>query len=125
VLPAFALRRAVSDRIASRILIVSGAMGVVTVVMIALAIDIGGWTWPPLAAVFGSLRGRQPGLGYGAFVVSAAALMLTCYGLALRGWVRGDPFIASAIGAAVALVGLFTVYPLTRLLARAFVDADG
>jgi iron(III) transport system permease protein len=125
VLPAFALRRAVSDRIASRILIVSGAMGVVTVVMIALAIDIGGWTWPPLAAVFGPLRGRQPGLGYGAFVVSAAALMLTCYGLALRGWVRGDPFIASAIGAAVALVGLFTVYPLTRLLARAFVDADG
>ena len=125
VLPAFALRRAVADRIASRILIVGGAIGVATVGGIALAIDIGGWTWPPLAAVFGPLRGRQPGLGYGAFILSAAALMLACNGLALRGWVRGDPFIASAIGGAVALVGLFTVYPLTRLLARAFVDADG
>jgi len=125
VVPLFTLRGAVGDRVASPLLIVSGALGLVTIAAIAVAIDIGGWTWPPLAAIFGPLRGRQPGLGYGAFAVSAAALMLVCHGLALRGWVRGDSFIASAIGAAVALVGLFTVYPLARLLARAFVDGDG
>ena len=71
---------------------------------IALAIDIGGWTWRPLAALFGELPGRQPGLGYGAAAVAAASLMFFCRGLALRGWVKGDAFVAGAIGASVALV---------------------
>ena len=69
--------------------------------------------------------GVSPGLATARLAVAAAALMFVCHGLALRGWVRGDAFIASAIGAAVALVGLFTLYPLSRLLVRAFVDSDG
>ena len=69
VLPLFTLRGAMSDRVASRLLIVSGALGVATIAAVAAAIDIGGWTWPALAALFGPLRGRQPGLGYGALAV--------------------------------------------------------
>jgi len=124
VVPLAALSPRVREAVASRILTAAGALGLAGVLAIALAIDIGGWTWPPLATVFGPLPARQPGLGYGAFAVAAASLMFLCLGLAMRGWARGDSFVAGAIGACVALVGLFTLYPLARLLARAFVDRD-
>lgn len=124
-LPIVAMRNGVADDVASRVLIAAGSIGLATIAGAAAAIDITGWTWPPLASLFGELRGRQPGLGYGALVVAAAALMFICQGLALRGWVKGDAFIAGAIGASVALVALFTLYPLSRLLVRAFVDSDG
>jgi iron(III) transport system permease protein len=110
---------------ASSLLIVAGAVGLATIVAIALAIDLNGWTWAPLADAFGALTGRQPGLGYGAAFVAAASLMVVCHGLALRGWVRGDAFVAGAVGAAVTLVGLFTLYPVLRVFLRAFVDRDG
>jgi iron(III) transport system permease protein len=119
-----ALRRAANRR-AANFLIGAGALGLATVLAIAIAIDITGWTWPPLATLFGNLTGRQPGLGYGALTVAAASLMFLCHGLALRGWVKGDVFVACAIGASVTLVGLFTVYPISRLFVRAFLDQDG
>ena len=125
VLPMGAATSAIGDRAASRLLVAAGSIGLATVAGVAIAIDITGWTWPPLAPVFGVLRGRQPGLGYGALVVAAAALMFVCQGFALRGWVKGDAFVAGAIGASIALVGVFTLYPISRLLVRAFVDADG
>ena len=124
-LPIAATTSAVAPRAASRLLVGAGCAGLATVVLIAAAIDITGWTWPPLDSAFGSLRGRQPGLGYGALLVAAASLMFVCQGVALRGWVKGDAFVAGAIGAAVALVTLFTLYPISRLLVRAFVDGDG
>ena len=57
--------------------------------------------------------------------VATASLMFLCHGLALRGWVKGDMFVAGAIGASVALVGLFTFYPISRIFVRAFLDRDG
>ncbi|HSD00498.1 MAG TPA: iron ABC transporter permease [Casimicrobiaceae bacterium] len=125
VLPLFAASRAIDDRTASSLLIASGITGLTSITLIALAIDITGWTWKPLADLFGELRGRQQGLGYGALLVAAAALMYLCQGVALRGWVKGDAFVSGAIGGAVALVGLFTLYPISRLLVRAFVDSNG
>ena len=81
VLPLFTLRGAMSDRVASRLLIVSGALGVATIAAVAAAIDIGGWTWPALAALFGPLRGRQPGVvsaraARGALVVVGVAVVV-------------------------------------------------
>ena len=102
-----------------------GTAGLVVIAAIALAIDINGWRWPELATVFGELPRRQPGLGYGALLVAAAMLLLLCHGLALFGWVKGDTFVASALGAAVALVGVFTLYPLGRLFVHAFLDPGG
>ena len=124
-LPLLALTRRADDRTRARLLVLAGVLGLSSIVAIALAIDIAGWTWPPLAGAFGELPGRQPGLGYGALAVGVASLMFLCQGLALRGWVRGDAFVARAIGASVALVGLFTLYPISRLFVRAFLDADG
>jgi len=118
-------RRPRDARVVSNTLVAAGAMGLLWLLAVALAIDIGGWTWPPLAGVFGPLPGRQPGLGYGAMLTGLSALMFLCHGLALRGWVNGDRFVAGAIGLAVTLVGLFTLYPLSRLIARAFVDSSG
>ena len=124
-LPLRAVTSAANDRDASRLLIAAGALALATIIAIAFAIDIGGWTWAPLASLFGELPKRQPGLGVGALVVAATSLLLLCQGLALRGWVKGDAFVAGAIGLAVALVGVFTVYPLSRLFLRAFVDGEG
>src|SRR5947207_7033207 len=106
-------------------LVAIGAVGLVYIAAIALAIDIDGWRWRELATVFGELPRRQQGLGYGAVFVAAGVLMLLCHGLALKGWVRGDAFVAGAIGASVALVGLFTLYPLGRLFLHAFLDSAG
>ena len=103
-------------------LIAIGACIIAYLLAIALAIDIEGWTWSGFAAVFGPLLRRQPGLGYGALLVFAAALVLLCHGLALRGFVMGNTFVAATIGAAIAMVALFTLYPLARLFAHAFVD---
>ena len=107
------------------VLIASGLLGLAGILAVALAIDIDGWTWPALASAFGPLPRRQPGLGYGALACAAVCLVMLCTGLAQRGFAKGDAFVASAIGGAVALVSLFTLYPLLRLLARAFVDRDG
>jgi iron(III) transport system permease protein len=109
----------------ARALIAVGAAGLIYIAAIALAIDIDGWRWRELAIAFGELPRRQQGLGYGALFVAAAMLVLLCHGLALKGWVRGDTFVAGAIGASVALVGLFTLYPLGRLFLHAFVDSVG
>ncbi|TMH68240.1 MAG: iron ABC transporter permease [Betaproteobacteria bacterium] len=124
-LPLLVFRTRMQDRTASRVLIGSGLLGLVTLIAIAFAIDITGWTWRPLAEIFGELPRRQPGLGYGALAVAAAALMALCHGLALRGWAKGDAFVAGAIGASIALVGLFTLYPISRLFLRVLLDRDG
>jgi len=124
-LASFLAIRGGSDRAVARLLIAAGAIGLGNVLAVALMIDIGGWTWPALAGIFGELPGRQPGLGYGAAAVASAALMFCCRGFALRGWVKGDVFVAGAIGAAVALVGLFTLYPVSRLFVRALQDSNG
>jgi iron(III) transport system permease protein len=109
----------------TRVLIAAGLLGLASVLAVALAIDIEGWTWPPLADLFGPLPRRQPGLGYGALTCTAASLMFLCLGLARRGFAKGDAFVAGAIGASVTLVGVFTIYPLLRLLLRAFEGHDG
>ena len=75
-LSTFAFVGRCSGRMTSRLLIGSGAIGLLATLAIALAIDITGWTWRPLAALFGCLPGRQPGLGYGALAVAAASLMV-------------------------------------------------
>jgi len=110
---------------ASGPLIAAGALGLLSVIAIAFAVDINGWTWPSLARVFGELPRRQPGLGYGAFAFTAGMLALLCHGLALRGFAKGNTFVAAAIGASIALVAVFTLYPLARLFMHAFLDSEG
>jgi len=112
-------------RRASSPLIVAGICGLLSILAIALAIDINGWRWQSLERLFGTLPRRQPGLGYGALVVTAALMVLLCQGLALRGWAKGNAFVTCAIGLSIALVALFTLYPLARMFLSAFQDSAG
>ena len=90
----------------------AGALGVATIAAVALAIDIGGWTWPALAALFGALpRASARAWLRRARGAPPPSLMFVCHGLALRGWVKGDAFVAGAIGASVALVGAVHAVP--------------
>jgi iron(III) transport system permease protein len=102
-----------------------GAVGLLWLIAMAAAIDIGGWRWSTLAHLFGELPRRQPGLGYGAVLTASSLVVLLCHGLAMRGFVRGDTFIASLLGACVAMAGVFVAYPLVRLFLSAFVDTAG
>ncbi|MFX8453501.1 hypothetical protein ABTL48_21125, partial [Acinetobacter baumannii] len=47
--------------------------------------------------VQGFVMDGQPGLGWGALVYALAATMLAAYGLARRGWCKGDAFTVGAI----------------------------
>jgi len=57
-----------------------------------LAIIHRGWGFSILSA-FGP-GPSQPALGWGALVYATACLAVAAYGLAARGWLRGDVFVA-------------------------------
>jgi iron(III) transport system permease protein len=76
-------------------------------------------------AVQGFAGGRQPGMGAGAALVAASFLVLFSLGLAARGFFKGDPFTAGAIVLVAVLVGLFTFFPLARILVSAVQGSDG
>src|SRR5262249_18040169 len=76
-------------------------------------------------AAQGVAVGGQPGMGAGAAVVATSLLMLFAIGLAARGFFRGDVFVAGALVIVVALVALFTFYPVARILVSAIQGSDG
>jgi iron(III) transport system permease protein len=107
------------------LLLAAGLLGLLHVAAVGAAIGLRGWNVPELAAWFGVLPRRNPGLGLGAAVVAGASLMFVCFAAAARGWVKGDAFVAGTIGATTVLVALFILYPIGRLLFGAVLDADG
>ena len=69
--------------------------------------------------------GGQPGMGPGAAVVATSLAMLFALGLAARGFFKGDVFVAGAVVVVTVLVGLFTFYPVARILLSALQGSDG
>ncbi|PYN73361.1 MAG: iron ABC transporter permease [Candidatus Rokuibacteriota bacterium] len=67
----------------------------------------------------------QPAVGAGAALTVAGLLLLFSTGLAARGFFRGDAFVAGAVVLVTVLVGLFTFYPIARILTSAALAADG
>jgi iron(III) transport system permease protein len=101
-------RRGRDDRtILGRRLLVLGGAGFVYIVVQGFAID------------------RQPGMGLGAALVSTSLLMLCSLGLAALGFFKGDAFVAGAVMVVAVLVGLFTLYPVARILLSAVQGSDG
>lgn len=99
---------------AARGLVASGALGLVLLAAQGLVI-LGNGTR------LGLFEGAtQPGMGAGAFVVSAALLFILTTGISGLGKGRGDAFITGMIGAIVCLVGVFVFYPMSFVLIRAF-----
>src|SRR3989454_1436439 len=67
----------------------------------------------------------QPGVGAGTVVVAASLLLLFSLGVAARGSFQGDAFVAGAVVLIAVLVGLFTFFPVARILLSAVQASDG
>src|SRR5512143_2731413 len=83
-----------------------------------------GWYFDALKAVLPPLATGQYGMGLGATLVLASFAMLFALGLAGRGYFKGDAFVAGSAVAVAALVGLFTFFPVFRILISAAQDAN-
>ena len=59
---------------------------------------------------------RQPGMGWGGFVVLSALLVLLSFGVARRGFFKGDLFVAAAVVGCGSLLALFIVFPVLKAL---------
>jgi len=113
-----------APRVFGRSLVLLGAAGFLYTLAQGFAIGLSGWSWPFLERLFGALDDRQLGLGGGALVVLASFLFLFATGLAARGYFRSDAFVAGAVVLIAVLVGLFTFFPVVRILMSA-AQADG
>ncbi len=113
-----------APRAFGRSLVLLGAAGFLYTLAQGFAIGLSGWSWPFLERFFGALDDRQLGLGGGALMVLASFLFLFSTGLAARGYFRRDVFVAGAVVLVAVLVGLFTFFPVARILMSA-AQADG
>src|SRR5438552_238065 len=113
-----------APRVFGRSLVLLGAAGFLYTLAQGFAIGLSGWSWPFLERLFRALDDRQLGLGGGALVVLASFLFLFATGLAARGYFRSDAFVAGAVVLVAVLVGLFTFFPVVRILMSA-AQADG
>lgn len=116
-------------RAQGKLLVCSGALGVVAVLGQGFLIGlpggaasalVSGLPGGPEAAAVG-----QPGFGWGATLVLAALLMLTAFGLARLGAFRGDLFVSAAVVGSAGLLLVFVAFPVLRALAGAFLDEAG
>jgi iron(III) transport system permease protein len=124
LLPALALRRGAARRGDATLLLGSGLGGLAWLLLQGFAITHKGATTALAAALVGE-GVRQLGMGWGAFAVAASLLFVMSYGLAGRGWVRGDPFVAGSIALVVAVVAAFIFYPILTILSSAVRDNAG
>lgn len=91
-----------------------------------------GLTALALAALFwlawlgwGPAGAGLPGLGWGALLFTASAVFVLSTGAAWMGACRGDVFVCGVIAMLAALVGLFVMFPVFRVLAGAFEQDAG
>ncbi|MGE0004977.1 MAG: ABC transporter permease [Parvibaculaceae bacterium] len=101
-----------------------GGLGLACLLLQGFAIGLRGWSFAGLEALFGPVA-PQAGMGAGAFVVGTAFLLLLSAGLALKGHMRGDVFLVSAIAVVVASIALFVFFPVALILAEAALSPEG
>lgn len=106
------------------VLILSAAAGLFCFFAQGFLIGLNGWSMPSLFETFGAIP-SQPGMGAGALVVATALLLLLASGLALKGAMRGDVFLVSAITLITCAILLFVFFPVVKALIAAALAADG
>jgi iron(III) transport system permease protein len=84
-----------------------------------------GWSFELLNTLWGELAGRQFGIGSGAFLALLSLLMIAAFGLARRGYFKGDLFIASAVVGCSVLLLLFIAFPVSKALYGALLTEQG
>ena len=112
-------------RAQSRWLLAGGVGGFLGLLCSGFAIGARGWSFEYFNAQFGELAINQFGIGIGAFVTLLALTVISAFGLARRGYFKGDLFIASAVVACSALLVLFIVFPVSKALYGAFLTEEG
>ncbi|MCR9110710.1 iron ABC transporter permease [Marivita sp. XM-24bin2] len=125
LMPLLVMRRPKADPLYARVLILSGALGFGWLIAQGFSIGIRGFNYDWLEALFGDLKIRQFGMGYGAMICASAFLFLLTQGIAARGAINGDVFVVSAIGGVIAIVTTFVFFPIAKMLFAAFVTEDG
>lgn len=107
------------------LLLAGAGLGLAGLVACGFAIGARGWSFDSFNTLFGELRARQTGLGWGGFVACSALLVLAGCGIARRGFFQGDLFVASAATCCGALLVLFILFPVLKALSAALYTEDG
>lgn len=84
-----------------------------------------GWSIGIFNTQFGELTSNQFGIGGGAFCALLALLMMLAFGVARRGYFKGDLFIAAAVLGCSVLLVLFITFPVGKALYAAFLNEEG
>ena len=106
------------------VLLLGGALGLLVLLGSGFSVGARGWSYEWMNQAWGELDVRQFGFGWGAFVVLTSLMVLFSFGLARRGFFKGDLFVAAAVVGCASLLALFIVYPVTKALAGAFFTED-
>lgn len=108
-----------------RALTVLGALGIAYMLLQGFLFGLKGWSLAWINDWLGESGQRQFGMGYGALVAGAGFLFLLTRGLALRGVVAGDSFVAGSLGLIIALTLLFIGLPVLQMLVIPFKTDEG
>jgi iron(III) transport system permease protein len=102
----------------------SGGLGLFYLLLQGFLIGLRGWSFASFETLFGAVN-PQAGLSGGAFVVGTTFLLLFSAGLALKGFMRGDVFVASSIATVISSIALFVFFPVTLILIEAAYSSEG
>jgi len=106
-------------------LLAGGALGFFGLLSSGFMIGARGWSFAILNAQFGELTVHQYGIGIGAFIALLSLVMLSAFGVARRGFFKGDLFIAASVLGCSVLLLLFIAFPVTKALYGAFLNEEG
>ncbi|MDB5872361.1 MAG: binding--dependent transport system inner rane component family protein [Ramlibacter sp.] len=107
------------------LLIAAGVVGAGGLALSGFLIGAKGWSSELLASLFGELSKNQFGVGWGGFVALASLVVLLAFGIARRGYFKGDLFIAAAVVGCGTLMALFILFPVLKALSSALLGEDG
>lgn len=117
---------AIRERAArSRLLGWAGGIGLLTTMLQGWMIGPRGWYSPALEAQFGPMASGQFGIGLGGVIAFVAFLLMLTNALASRGSFGGDRFVAGAVGVLAISILIFTIWPVTTILAQALQTQKG
>ncbi len=106
-------------------LMAGGTLGALGVGGAGFLIGAKGWSVQVLNHAFGELATNQFGMGIGAFVVLLSLVMLASFGLARRGFFKGDLFVAASVVGCGVLMLVFIAYPVSKALYGAVLNEEG
>ncbi len=106
-------------------LLAGGLLGAVGLALCGFLIGAKGWNSVLLAGLFGELEKNQFGIGWGGFVALASLVVITAFGIARRGFFKGDLFIAAAVICCGTLMAVFILFPVLKALSSAMLTEEG